>query len=465
MRLVFAGADRTVTGSCHIVEVNGVRIVLDMGMYHGPRQQAQALNRWLPPGVLSADAVILSHSHLDHCGKLPVVVRAGFSGPIYCTEPTAAMTRIVLHDAAHIQQEDSEYLNRRQTDPGQPGIEPLYSPDDVERTLRLMRRVRYGQRVEIAPKTHFTLFDAGHILGSSWVLLEWEEASGTPRSLMYTADVGRYSTPIIRDPQPVERPVDYVITESTYGARQHAPMNSVAPQLLDAVRRCIQRRSRLLIPAFAVGRTQSVLWYLQRFIQNGDIPDIPLYVDSPMGSEVSDVHSRFPEYYDEETAGAIGKHDLFGTSRVNFVRTRQESKHVNSDHGPCVIIASSGTCEFGRILHHLKVSLERSQDMVLFVGFTPANTLGRRLQDGQKRVRIYGRWYDVACEVRTIHGLSAHADGDELLRFLAPATGPHTVFHVVHGEAEQADALAERLRAAGARHIVVPAMESAVTAW
>ncbi len=463
MQIDFCGADRTVTGTCHIISVNGRRLILDMGMYQGPRQEARRLNEWLPDDVKNADALILSHGHFDHCGKIPVLTRAGFDGPIYCTPATAEVARIVLQDSAEIQEEDSNYLNRRSRAPGEEPVRPLYVTSDIPRVLKLLRRTRYGQRIELGNGVAFTFYDAGHILGSAYVIVEWTDAGAT-RSLLFTGDMGRYNTPILRDPETLPRPVDYVITESTYGARAHAPIDEVGPQLLDCVRHCIEKRSRMLVPAFAVGRTQTILWYLQRFVQQKLIPSIPIYVDSPMGIEVSKVHCDFPDYYDEETRNAIGDHDLFGTSRVIFAKDTQQSRRINADPGPCVIIASSPTCEFGRILHHLKRTAERPDDLLVFVGFTPGHTLGRRLQDGQKRVRIYDRWFDVVCGVRTIHGLSAHADADEILRFLAPTLRPQTQFYVVHGESDEAETMAARLVAAGAGEAVIPAMQSSVVA-
>lgn len=477
MRIQFCGADRTVTGSCHLVEVAGLRILLDCGMYQGPREQADRLNRWLPRGARDVHAVILSHGHLDHCGKLPVLARAGYGGPIYCTPATHEVARIVLYDSAEIQEENAEYLNRRVRRPDEPPVRPLYVPADLPATMRLMRHVPYGQRMDLGNGVSFRFFDAGHILGSAYVVLDYPAdgdgraptaaaptAAGTAghRSLLFTADVGRYNTPIIRDPEPLPGPVDYVITESTYGTVAHADMNDVAPQFLDALRYCIQHRSRLLVPSFAVGRTQTVLWYMQKFISEGAIPPLPVYVDSPMGVEVTEVHERFRDNYDEQTSAMIGKKDLFGLARVTFARSAKESKKINDQPGPCVIIASSPTCEFGRILHHLKESVEREHDVVVFVGYIPPNTLGRRLQDGQKRVRILDRWYEVRCQVRTIHGLSAHADRDELLRFLAPTLRDQTTAFVVHGEEDRAEGLAATLIEQGIGRAVVPAMESSV---
>ena len=467
MRIQFCGADRAVTGSCHLVEVNGLRVLLDFGMHQGAREESRRLNYWVPEGARKADALILSHGHLDHCGKIPVLTRAGFGGPIYCTPAAAEVARIVLEDAAEIQEEDAIYLNQRHG-PDQPRIMPLYVPSDVPLVRKLMKRVAYGQRMEIGNGVAFTFFDAGHILGSAYVVMEWEEGSGFGvqgsgrKTLLFTADIGRYNTPIIRDPVALAGAVDYVITESTYGGKTHAPMGEVGPQLLDAVRHCVERRSRLIVPSFAVGRTQTVLWYMQRFIQSGQIPSIPIYVDSPMGVEVSHVHTDFRDNYDEETLKHIGEADLFGMTRVTFATSAQQSRSINSDRGPCVIIASSPTCEFGRVLHHLKQSVERPDDVVVFVGWTPYRTLGRRLQDGEKRARIHDRWYDVRCQIRTIHGLSAHADQNEIVRFLKPTIRPETEFFIVHGEAEQAEALAGSLAREGATDVTIPALETSV---
>ncbi len=460
MRIQFLGADRTVTGSCHHLQVNGKSILLDMGMYQGRREEARRINEYLPidPGKL--DAIILSHGHLDHCGRLPIATKHGYNGPIYATPATCEVAKIVLQDAANIQEEDAEYLNRRSKPPGGEEIQPLYRYSDVGAVLKAFRRVPYGRKTDLGDGVSFTFYDAGHILGSAYVVVEWNE-DGRDRRLLFTADIGRYDTPILRDPQMLEGPpFDIVITESTYGGRTHAPMDEIEPQLLDAIQEIVRRKGRLIIPSFAVGRTQTMLWYVQKFITEKKIPPIPMYVDSPMGTEVTKVTTEFRENYDEQTNAMIGKGDLFGGARVTFAVSREDSKRVNNDRGPCVIVASSPTCEFGRVLHHVIVSVERVQDMILFVGWTPPETLGRRLQDGLRKVRILDRWYDLKCEVRTLHGLSAHADGDELLRFLKPTLVPQTTAYVVHGEADQAETFATRLVAAGVGRAIVPAMET-----
>ena len=375
---------------------------------------------------------------------MPNIVKQGYNKPIYCTPATAEVARIVMMDSAKIQEEDADYLNQRARGPNDAKVQPLYTSSDAAAVVKLWNRTPYGQKTDLGKGVSFTFFDAGHILGSAYVVLEWTE-DGAAKRMLFTADVGRYNAPIIRDPQDIPGVFDYVITESTYGNKQHGPMDQVGPQLLDAVKTCIANKSRLLVPSFAVGRTQTILWYMQRFIQARQIPPIPLFVDSPMGVQVSEVHSKFRENYDAETAAAIGTQDLFASSHVTFASSTQDSKNINAQQGPCVIIASSPTCEFGRILHHLAHSIENPKDMVIFVGWIPYGTLGRKLQDGAKRARIFDRFYDVKIQTRTIHGLSAHADGDELLRFLGPTLKKETTAYVVHGEEDQAEAFARRL--------------------
>lgn len=465
MRIQFCGADRTVTGSCHLIEAGGVRVLLDCGMYQGQRDKCRDLNQWMPQDPGTIDAVILSHGHLDHCGKLPSLVRSGFRGPIYCTPATIDVARIVLEDSAEIQEENAAYLNQRARDPGQKPIEPLYTRLDAHEVYRCFSRVPYHQKTHIAgkngPGISFTFYDAGHILGSAYVMVEHAE-EGVTKTLLFTADIGRYNTPIIRDPEPLPGPVDVVITESTYGDRPHAPIDQIEPQLLTAVKEVIARRGRLIVPSFAVGRTQTIMWYLQKFISEGSIPRIPVYVDSPMGVEVSRVTDEHRESYDEQTLKMIGTKDLFGAGLVSYATSSEQSRAINAVRGACVIIASSPTCEFGRVLHHIKQSIERQDDMILFVGWIPPQTLGRRLQDKQPRVRILDRWYELRCEVRTIHGLSAHADGEELLQFLKPTIRKETTAFVVHGEEASAETFATKLRHSGMGNVVIPALETSV---
>ncbi|MFT3788091.1 MAG: MBL fold metallo-hydrolase [Tepidisphaeraceae bacterium] len=460
---------RTVTGSAHVVEVAGKRILLDCGMYQGKRDEARAINERIPTPLTKLDAVILSHGHLDHCGKLPVLPKAGYKGPIWCTSATAEVSRVVLTDSAEIQTEDAEYLNRRVRRADEPPIKPLYTTVDVNQVMRQFRSIDLSKRVELFPTetgdartVGFTFFEAGHILGSAYVLLDWSE-SGKKRSLLFTADVGRYNTPIIRDPVAPPGPVDFLITESTYGGRIHGPMVDVEPEFEALLKQTIENRSRLLIPSFAVGRTQTMLWYVSKLIAAGKIPPIRVYIDSPMGVDLTRIYTAQKDYWDDETRNLISQADLFGMKNVTLASTSEQSKMINADKGPCVIIASSPTCEFGRILHHLKTSIERRADQLLFVGWTPPRTLGRRLQDGETRVRIFDRYYDVRIQVKTLPGMSAHGDSDELLKFVKPAIKSDTKAFVVHGEPEQSEIFAGRLKnELGVASAVVPAPDSSV---
>jgi len=460
MRIQFLGACRTVTGSSHLLEINGKRILLDCGMYQGRRDESRSFNAWMPEELRHLDAIVLSHGHLDHCGKLPVLTKEGVDVPIYCTEATADVARVVLTDAGEIQQEDADYLNKRERRPGDPEIKPIFTAGDVLRTTRHFKTIKYNQTIDVAG-AKVTLFNAGHILGSAYVTVEWLEA-GKQRSLLFTADIGRFNTPIIQDPAPLPGKFDLVISESTYGGRTHGPVSEIEPQLLDAVQTVLTRRGRLIVPSFAVGRTQTMLWYMHKFMRQGKIPAMNVYVDSPMGVEMTDVTEKHRNDFDDETAKLIGTEDLFASKRITLAKSSQQSRQINADRGPCVIIASSPTCEFGRVLHHLKQSIERPSDLLLFVGFTPQHTLGRRLQDGQKRVRIYNRFYDVQCEVRTIHGLSAHADGNELAAFLAPTCLATTETFIVHGEPDQQATFAKTLTAKGMGRCTIPALETEV---
>ncbi|HMO54858.1 MAG TPA: MBL fold metallo-hydrolase, partial [Tepidiformaceae bacterium] len=368
---------------------------------------------------------------------------------------------IVLEDAAEIQLEDADYLNRRERAPDEPPVRPLYTPAIARDTVRQFKTIPYARTTDLGNNIRFTFFDAGHILGSAWILLEWTEASH-PRSLLFTADIGRHGTPIINDPVLPARPVDFVITESTYAGKTHAPMATAGHLLLECFQSIQQSRGRMIVPAFAVGRTQTILWYYARFVEDGLIDPFPVFVDSPMAVEVTHTYAGFPQFFDPETHALLTQQSQRKLP-ITLAGSSQQSREINSAKGPCLIIASSPTLEFGRVLHHVKISLERPQDLIAFVGWTPPYTLGRRIIEGQSRVRIFDRFYDVKCQRRTINGLSAHADGHELLAFLKPALAPHTRCFIVHGEPPRAEAMARLLHEAGATAIV-PATQTCVIA-
>jgi metallo-beta-lactamase family protein len=452
--VTFWGAARTVTGSMHRLDAGGRSLLLDCGLFQGHRAESLRRNREFPFRPKDIDAVLLSHAHIDHCGNLPNLVRQGFTGPIYCTPATRALAAVMLGDAAKIHEEDAAYLNHHRAR-GEPKVEPLYDGRDVYRTLLRLRAVPYDRPAEVAPGLEATFVDAGHLLGSAMVHLRIDGAGG-PRRLTFTGDLGRPAQPILRDPAPVP-PADLLISESTYGGHTHEPVEETAERLGEVVRRTVDRGGKLLIPAFSVGRTQTVLYFLHQLAGAGRLPDVPTFVDSPMAVRATEVFRAHPECFDEETLRLLAdRPELFGGRNVHYVEKVNESIALNGRREPCVIIAASGMCEAGRILHHLKHNLEDPRSTVLIVGFQAPDTLGRRLVERRPEVRILGRTVAVKAEVVVLNGLSSHADHGDLLRSLGPLAPAARQVRLVHGEPERAAALAEGLRAAGFADVAVP---------
>ncbi len=450
MKITFLGAAGTVTGSMHLVEAAGKRILLDCGMFQGRRAEANAKNRNLPVEGSSIDAVVLSHAHIDHSGNLPTLVKSGFSGPIYATPATIDLCNWMLRDTAHIQESDAEFLNRRRDrrramglDDGM--VEPLYTMADAERTLPLFRPVNYHQPFAVAPGLTFESVDAGHILGSSSIVLTDSTGASASR-LGYSGDVGRPGLPIVRDPEPLP-PCDVLILESTYGGKLHKEVGKAADKLADIVNRTARRGGRIIVPAFAVGRTQQLVLLLHQLANANRIPNIPIFVDSPLAINVTAVHRAHPECFDEETRAYLSNNeDPFGFRRLQYVRDAEESKKLNSLHGPFVVISASGMCEQGRILHHLRNNIEDPRNAVLLTGFQAEHTLGRKLVRKLPEVKIFGEPLRVRAEIQSLDSLSGHADQADLLGWVRPLTpGLRKVF-LVHGEPEQSVALAGKLR-------------------
>jgi len=454
MKLTFWGAAGTVTGSMHLLDIGGKRYLLDCGLYQGRRKDADAKNRRLPFPGSSIDAVVLSHAHIDHSGNLPTLVKNGFAGPIYSTPASVDLCNWMLKDTAHIQEKDAEFVNKRLEkrkangragkDNGNGPVIPLYTMADAERTLPLFQEVAYHEPCSLSETLSYEAYDAGHILGSSCVVLD-EVSGGARLRLTYSGDVGRPNLPIIRDPEKMP-PADYLILESTYGGRLHKQVDHVLNKLADVVNRTAQRGGRIIVPAFAVGRTQQLVLLLHQLLNEKRIPSIPLFVDSPLALNVTQVHRDHPECFDEETRQYLmDGEDPFGFKRLQYVREAAESKKLNELHGPFVVISASGMCEQGRILHHLRNNIEDARNTVLITGFQAQDTLGRKLVEKWPEVRIFGEPMRVKAEVASLDELSGHADQGELLEWIKPMVNGLRKVFLVHGEPSQSETLAQLL--------------------
>jgi metallo-beta-lactamase family protein len=459
--VTFWGAARTVTGSMHRVDAGGRSLLLDCGLFQGHRADSLRRNREFPFRPKDIDAVLLSHAHIDHCGNLPNMVQQGFAGPIYCTPATRALAAVMLGDAAKIHEEDAAYLNRRR-EKGEPKVEPLYGGREVYRTLLQLRAVPYDTPVTVGRGLEATFVDAGHLLGSAMVGLRLDGPGGE-RRLTFTGDLGRPGLPILRDPAPVP-PADLLISESTYGGHTHEPVDETAERLGEVVRQTAGRGGKVVVPAFSVGRTQTVVYFLHQLMNAGRLPDLPVYVDSPMAARATEVFRVHPECFDDQALRLLQEHpDLFGEQHVRYVESVHESIALNERRDPCVIIAASGMCEAGRVLHHLKHNIEDPRNTVLIAGWQAPDTLGRRLVERRPEVRILGRTLALRAEVVVLNGLSSHADHGDLLRSLGPLAGTARQVRLVHGEPERAAALAEGLRGAGFADVAIPDRGDSVT--
>lgn len=459
MEIQFWGAAREVPGSMHLLEVNGRRILLDCGLYQGRRKLAFERNRNFPFDPSSIDAVVLSHAHIDHCGNLPTLVRAGFRGRIWATPATRDLCEHMLVDSAHIQKSDVRFVNRKRKRKGQRPFEPLYLIGDARKALKRFRPVHYGRVFEPAPGVRATFIDAGHILGSASVVLDLTE-NGHTRRLVFSGDIGRRGLPILRDPQ-IPRDADYVIMESTYGDREHEPPSQAQEYLRECAGKTFASGGKLLVPAFALGRTQEIVYRLNELWERGDLPPMDVFVDSPLAINVTEVYARHPECYDDEMLNAVATDsdgDPLGFGRLRYVRSAEESKTLNGRKGPAIIIAASGMCEGGRILHHLRNHLGKPNTTVLFVGYQAQHTLGRRLLEGNRDVRVYGVPVTVRARMERADAYSAHADRTGLLDWAEAVReqGRVTRFFLVHGEEDSALALARDLESRGTADVQVP---------
>jgi metallo-beta-lactamase family protein len=446
MKLYFLGANRQVTGSRYVLESGEKQVLIDCGMF---QEREFQVRNWEPSPIppRDLDAMLLTHAHLDHCGLIPRLAKEGFRGPIYCTQPTAPLTEIILRDSAEIQMEDLGYKRKRHAREGRVGqhsYDLLYSEADVDHCLGQFRVVRYRQPIRISDSISAVFHDAGHILGSSMLELQVTEG-GSPRTVLFSGDVGQRNKPIIHDPTLFQL-ADIVVMESTYGDREHEERGDIESQLAHAVNETVERGGNIVIPTFAVERAQELMWYFSRLLYSRRIPDVPIYLDSPMSLDVTEIYRKFPDYFDLDTWRMIqSRESPLRFPGLRFARSVEESKAINRTKGSAIIMASSGMCNAGRIKHHLKANIGRPESTILFVGFQSHGTLGRQIVDGQPKVRIHNEIFQVKAHIDRIYGFSGHADRTGLLQWLGHLKrAPQRVF-LTHGEEEAALSLARHI--------------------
>ena len=462
MRINFHGAAHTVTGSQHLLEINGKRLLLDCGLYQGRRDESYARNLKFSHDPHKVDAVLLSHAHIDHCGNLPNLVDDGFSGPIYATGATVDLATIMMADSGRIQESDAEFLNKKRVGRGEAPVEPLYTEADAEAAAKLLHGVDYGMPFEPVPGVIARFVEAGHILGSAAISLEIEE-KGRKIRFWFSGDIGRYKLPLLRDPI-LPDAVDYLLMESTYGDKSHEDPTAASTEFREVVKRTINRGGKLIIPAFAVGRTQEIVYHLNEMMSEGEVPAVPVFVDSPLAVNASNVFRKHPECFDEETRQFVleAKHPALDFKMLTYIQSVEESKALNDRKEPMIIISASGMAETGRILHHLKNNIENPKNTVCIVSWQAPYTLGRRLADREKQIRIFGEVYNRKAEVATIGGLSGHAGQDLLIKYATNVKDSVKKIFLVHGEEKQAGILTEKLKALNMREIYYPELHSSV---
>lgn len=458
MQLTFWGAAGETTGSHHLLDVNGERFALDCGLYQGRRQIAREYNETFACPPAEVDAVVLSHAHIDHCGNLPTFVKNGFDGPIYATAATGDLVRTLLLDSAFIQEKDAEFVNKINKRKKRPLVEPLYTIEDAQEVFPHLVTLGYYRPLSLSPHVDLKFLEAGHILGSAIVELDVRE-SGHARRLVFSGDLGRGENSILRDPE-IPSDADYLILESTYGNRSTEPRAELKTRLRDIVARTARRGGKVIIPAFSVGRTQEIVYQLNVLFNEGELPAMPCYVDSPLSANVTEVFRNHPECYNRPVREILlNDPNPFGFERLTYIRDVEESKNLNTYLGPCIIVSASGMCEHGRILHHLRNNIEDPKNTVLIVGFQAEHTLGRRIVERREVVRIFGDEHPLRAEVEVLNGFSAHADADELrdfaFRVMERGRRLKKIF-LVHGEEDQQRPFAEYLRKLLNIDVIVP---------
>jgi metallo-beta-lactamase family protein len=460
LKITFYGAAGEVTGSQHLLETDSLRILLDCGLFQGRRAEAHAKNSQFRCQPKLLDGVILSHAHIDHCGNLPGLFRAGFRGPIFCTPATADLAAVMLKDSLHIQQEDARYLNLHRAADA-PAIQPLYGEPDIQGVIKLFETLDYAEWHELSPAFRLRFSEAGHILGSAITEMDVEDG-GDVRRVVYTGDLGRRGLPLLRDPQPVGG-CDVLITESTYGGTIHAPAEDLKERLLAIVQRAEVEGGRVIIPAFSLGRTQQVVYFLHELARAGRLPRVPIFVDSPLANRVTEVYERHHELLDTAALRVLrGGRQLFDFPMLNYIQSQRESVELNWRQGPLVVISASGMCESGRIQHHLKHAIEDPRNTIVLIGFQAEHTLGRRIAEKQPVVTILDRSYQVRARVESLSGLSAHADAEDFQWYFSQMSAESHIGRafLVHGERPAARSLAQILHDLCDEDPVIPSANS-----
>ncbi len=457
MKITFCGAAQSVTGSKHLLEFNGKQILLDCGMHQGHRKESEKLNREFPfnPGEL--DAIILSHAHIDHSGNLPGAVKHGFSGMITSTFATRDLAAILLPDSAHIQKYDTMYLNKKRKRNGLEPLKPLYNAEDVTETLKHFMSIPYDRAFPLFPDVSLRFIEAGHILGSAQVELTIQE-NGTQKVVLFSGDLGRPGRPILKDPD-TGADADILIMESTYGGRNHGKREEALRKFSEIINGTFESGGKLIIPSFSVGRTQEVLFYIHELVTRNEMPPMKVYVDSPLSFDATEVYKIHQECFDSQMRDHLYSHrSPFQFEGLHFIQGVSESKALNHDESPMIIISASGMCENGRILHHLKNNISDARNSVLVVGFMAQHTLGRRLVEGEKLVKIFGEEYSVEASIDVINGFSAHADSDALVNYAEEVGSTAKSIFLVHGEPDQCKILADRIADRINKTSIIPAL-------
>jgi len=456
-KLQFLGAAQNVTGSCHLLDADGTRILVDCGLY---QERQFKIRNWdpfpVPPKTI--DAVLLTHAHLDHCGLLPKLVREGFKGKVYCTDATTELARIILLDAAQLQEEDAKFKSKRHRREGRKGPYPevpLYTTADAEACCPWFSPVKYKQPIAIGEVMEVSFYDAGHILGSSIIKVKLS-LNGRERTVLFSGDIGRPHRPIVRDPTIFEQ-ADYVLVESTYGDRLHQDLGDTKKMVAEVINSTVKDRGNIIVPSFALERSQEILYYVNQLLLEGAIPHLPVFLDSPMASSITKVFQRHAELFDEEMTEFMKLDESpFSFPGLKMTETTNESKAINKIKKAVMVIAGSGMCTGGRIKHHLVNNITRPESTIMFVGFQALGTLGRQIVDGQKEVRIFGQKYPVKARVVQIHSFSAHADRDELFGWLSGLKNPPKKLFVVHGEPKSAEHFADFIKEKTGWDVAVP---------